>query len=176
MYTHTGMHRRSYGFALIQHLLLRVLTTGNHGPHFAEGGHPGTGGLNDLLLVLGRVLAPGPAFPGVLLSSLLSSSWPSQGPGARTWEQGRPRGEEAKPRTQHLRPGHRTKDTDLELKIQVPKGSPFLNQLNSSIDAAWSGAQEGRGETEPDGTRGLAPAHSASMCRHPPPRPALGLL
>lgn len=74
---------KGYGFALIQHLLVRVLTNRNHWPHFAKGGNRGTGGLNDLLLVIGRVLTPDPgsreeatAFPGVLLSSLLFSSWP----------------------------------------------------------------------------------------------------
>lgn len=127
----TYRYREWVWFALTQHLLVRVLTDRNQWPHFAEVGNRGTGGLNDLLLVINRVLDPGPgcqeevpAFsrsPLVLhVIQFLALMWPR----ARTQEQDWPRGEEAKSRIQHFQPRHRTKGPDLELKIQVPKGIP----------------------------------------------------
>lgn len=143
--------QRKGSFALIQHLLGRVLTNENYWPHFAEGGNRGTGGLSNLLLVTHKVLTLGSGSgKGILLFSWSFSSWPLPCPRTRTQGQSGPE-KEAKSGIQQIQPRHCTKEPDLEPKSQVslkefparPQELPILNQLDFFIYITWSGAQEG---------------------------------
>lgn len=85
--THTEIHRERVCFGPYSAPISKGADKQESLAPLCRKGNRGTGGLSDLLLVMGRVLAPGPGFrgevlavSGVFLSSLSFSSWPSRGP------------------------------------------------------------------------------------------------